>query len=126
MIGEIVWPAEMVQTFTRLTGRDAAYVPAYSYKDLAENYPHFDHEFIEETMEMVQYAVEYGHFRGDRDLEWSRHMNPGVLTWKKFLKKPNGKGPKSPTEDRCSPCIFLAVGPGRLPRYFLRQLRTSA
>ena len=41
---------------------------------------------------MVNYAVEYGYFRQDRDLEWSRSIDPEALTWEQFLRATGWRG----------------------------------
>jgi len=33
-----------------------------------------------------EYAVEYGYFRGDRDLQWSQKLDPNRLTREQFLR----------------------------------------
>jgi hypothetical protein len=43
---------------------------------------------------MAEYAVEYGYFRKDRDLSWSRRINPSSLTWEQFLIKTGWDGEK--------------------------------
>jgi hypothetical protein len=43
---------------------------------------------------MAEYAVEYGYFRNDRDLSWSRQINPSSLTWEHFLIKTGWDGEK--------------------------------
>ncbi len=45
-------------------------------------------------MGMVEYAVEYGYFRSDRDLEWSRRINPNTLNWEQFLRTTGWDGQK--------------------------------
>jgi hypothetical protein len=41
---------------------------------------------------MVEYAVEYGYYRPDRDLLWSRQVNANSLTWEQFLRTTGWKG----------------------------------
>jgi len=36
---------------------------------------------MREILGMVEYPVEYGYFRKDRDLAWSRQVDPSCLTW---------------------------------------------
>jgi len=43
-------------------------------------------------MGMVQYTVEYGYFRNDRDLLWSRQIDPKALTWEQFLRTTGWQG----------------------------------
>jgi hypothetical protein len=47
-----------------------------------------------ENIGMAEYAVEYGYFRKDRDLLWSRRINPSSLTWEQFLTKTGWDGKK--------------------------------
>jgi len=92
VIGDIISPAEMVETFSRVTGQKAIYASAYSSDKFKHYYPKFTDEFVHETMGMVEYAVDYGYFRKDRDTQWSRRINPDSLTWEKFLKKTRWDG----------------------------------
>ena len=41
---------------------------------------------------MVNYAVECGYFRPDRDMEWSRSIDPEALTWEQFLRVTGWRG----------------------------------
>jgi hypothetical protein len=41
---------------------------------------------------MVEYAVEYGYYREDRDLAWSRQVDPQALTWEQFVTRYNWRG----------------------------------
>jgi hypothetical protein len=41
---------------------------------------------------MVEYAVEYGYYAPERDLTWSRKIDPHALTWEQFLKRSNWQG----------------------------------
>ncbi|RYE63979.1 MAG: NmrA/HSCARG family protein, partial [Oxalobacteraceae bacterium] len=45
-----------------------------------------------EIIGMAEYAVEQGYFRKDRDLGWSRRINPASLSWEQFLKTTNWNG----------------------------------
>jgi hypothetical protein len=49
-------------------------------------------QFVEESEGMVQYTVEYGFFRSNRDLQWSRQINSNSLTWEQFLRKTGWQG----------------------------------
>jgi hypothetical protein len=40
----------------------------------------------------VEYAVEYGYYAPDRDLTWSRKIDPHALTWEQFVKRSNWQG----------------------------------
>jgi uncharacterized protein YbjT (DUF2867 family) len=88
VIGDMITPGEMVETFTRVTGKKAAYASAFKREELLHHFPPFAalEGFVNESIGMVEYTVEYGYFRGDRDLEWSRRINPQSLTWEQFLK----------------------------------------
>ncbi len=94
VIGDILSPAEMIETFTRVTGRKAVYASAYSSKELINHFPDFatNEELVREIIGMAEYAVEYGYFRKDRDLEWSRRINPASLSWEQFLRTTNWNG----------------------------------
>jgi hypothetical protein len=49
---------------------------------------------VREILGMVEYAVEYGYFRNDRDLLWSRQVDPDALTWEQFLRRTAWNGQK--------------------------------
>lgn len=87
VIGDIISPGEMVETFSRVTGKKAAYSSAFTREELLHHFPAFgaNEDFVRLGLGMVEYAVEYGYFRKDRDLLWSRQINPETLTWEKFL-----------------------------------------
>ena len=97
MIGDIISPREMVETFTRVTGKKAAYRSAFTREGLLHYFPQFgaNELFVREILGMVEYAVEYGYFRKDRDLLWSRQMNPATLDWEQFLRATGGTGRSS-------------------------------
>lgn len=88
VIGDEISPAEMIETFTRVTGQKAAYVSAYKLEELLHHFPEFraNHELARETTGMAEFAVQYGYFRQDRDLEWSRRIDRSCLSWEQFLK----------------------------------------
>jgi uncharacterized protein YbjT (DUF2867 family) len=94
VIGEILSPGEMVETFTRVTGKKAAYSSAFKREEMIHHFPAFaaNEGFIRESVGMVEYTAEYGYFRSDRDLEWSRKINPKSLTWEQFLRNTGGQG----------------------------------
>jgi len=94
VIGDVISPEEMVETFMRVTGRKAAYSSAFSREELLGYFPQFgaNEDFVRELLGMVEYAVEYGYYRKDRDLLWSRRVNPGSLTWEQFLRTSGWQG----------------------------------
>lgn len=94
VIGDVLSPAEMIETFTRVTGRKAVYASAYRSKELINHFPEFaeNEELVREVIGMAEYAVEHGYFRKDRDLEWSRRINPASLSWEQFLRTTNWNG----------------------------------
>ena len=94
VIGDIISPNEMVETFSRVTGEKAAYRSAFTREELLHNFPQFaaNEGFVSESLGMVEYAVEYGYYRKDRDLLWSRRINPETLTWEKFLRSTGWQG----------------------------------
>jgi len=94
IVGDIVSPNEMVETFQRVTGRKAAYRSAYTRDELLHAFPPFgeNEALVRELVGMVEYAVEYGYFQPHRDLEWSRKINPSSLTWEGFLRKVGWRG----------------------------------
>lgn len=96
VIGDIISPREMVETFTRVTGKKAAYASAFTREGLLHYFPQFgaNELLVREILGMVEYAVEYGYFRKDRDLLWSRRVNPDTLTWEQFLRTTGWDGQK--------------------------------
>lgn len=87
----------MIETFKRVTGRKAVYASAYSPDELVRHFPEFGQnpELVRENIGMAEYAVEYGYFRKDRDLAWSRRINLSSLTWEQFLIKTGWTGDKT-------------------------------
>jgi uncharacterized protein YbjT (DUF2867 family) len=94
VIGEILSPQDMVDTFVRVTARRARYASAYARDDLLRYFPAFsaNEHFVRELVGMVEYAVEYGYYAPVRDLTWSRNIDPQALTWEQFLKRSNWQG----------------------------------
>ena len=90
----LVSPREMVRVFQDVTGLQAEYRDAFTYDGLARNFPELvaDDLHAQEILGMVNYAVEYGYFRQDRDLEWSRSIDPEALTWEQFLRATGWRG----------------------------------
>lgn len=94
VIGDIISPREMVDTFSRVTGKKATYGSAFRRDELLRHFPAFaDNELlVQELLGMAEYAAEYGYYRADRDLEWSRRINPESLTWEQFLRASEWQG----------------------------------
>lgn len=94
VIGDVISPNEIVETFTRVTGKKAAYSSSYTREELLSHFPEFaaNEGLVRELVGMVEYATDYGYFRKDRDLLWSRHVNPGSLTWEQFLRTTGWEG----------------------------------
>lgn len=94
VVGEILSPHEMVAGFTRVTGKPAVYQPAYTRQTLLARFPGFgaNELLVQELLGMAEYAIEYGYYRQDRDLEWSRRINLHTTTWEKFLKNTRWNG----------------------------------
>jgi uncharacterized protein YbjT (DUF2867 family) len=94
VIGEILSPQEMVDTFVRVTGQRTRYASAYAREDLLRYFPAVgaDEHFVRELLGMVEYTVEYGYYAPGRDLTWSRKIDPDTLTWQQFLKRNNWQG----------------------------------
>jgi uncharacterized protein YbjT (DUF2867 family) len=94
VIGEVISPNEMVETFTRVTGKKAIYSSAFTREGLLRHFPQFEANegFVRESLGMVEYAVEYGYFGKDRDLLWSRRVNPATVTWEQFLRTTEWQG----------------------------------
>ena len=94
VIGDMISPREMVDTFIRVTGKKAAYSSAFTREGLLQHFPEFGSNelLVREILGMVEYAVEYGYFSKDRDLLWSRQINPDSLDWEQFLRTTGWKG----------------------------------
>ncbi|MHB1563885.1 MAG: NmrA/HSCARG family protein [Leptospirillum sp.] len=94
VIGDILSPDEIVSTFTRVTGKKAAYRSAYTREELLHHFPDFaaNELLMRELLGMAEYATEYGYYRKERDLSWSRKINPNSLTWEKFLRVTGWQG----------------------------------
>lgn len=94
VVGEIISPKEMVETFTRVTGIKAQYRPAISREELLHHFPSYSgmEGLTAEIVGMAEYAFENGYYREERDLQWSRKVNPNALTWEQFLQTTDWKG----------------------------------
>ena len=100
VIGEIISPQEMIDAFVRVTGKKAVYSSAFKRKDFLRHFPEFRSNklLVREILGMAAYAVEYGYFRKDRDLLWSRQINPNSLNWEQFLRATGWLGEKLPID----------------------------
>ncbi|RWM09604.1 MAG: NmrA/HSCARG family protein [Mesorhizobium sp.] len=94
VIGEFISAQQMVDTFVRVAGKRAHYASAYSREDLLRHFPGFaDNEhLVRELVGMVEYAVEYGYYAPERDLTWSRKIDPDAVTWEQILKRSKWQG----------------------------------
>jgi len=98
VIGDIISPQEIVDVFIKVTGKRAVYSSAFTQEEFLDHFPEFraNETLVREIIGMSQYAVEYGYFGKNRDLEWSRQINPNTLTWQQFLHSTNWQGEKQP------------------------------
>lgn len=96
VIGDIISPRQMVETFMRVTGQKAAYSSAYTREGLLRHFPEFaaNELLVRELLGMAEYAVEYGYYRKERDVLWSRRIDPSALTWEAFLRRTGWQGNK--------------------------------
>jgi uncharacterized protein YbjT (DUF2867 family) len=94
VIGKILSGDDMAATFERVTGIHAVYEPAYTCEAFVQRFPAFgkNEDLVRELIGMGEYAVEYGYYAKDRDLEWSRRVNPQALTWEQFIIRHNWRG----------------------------------
>jgi uncharacterized protein YbjT (DUF2867 family) len=94
IVGDVTTPAEMVATFTRVTGKKARYASAFKREEFLRYFPQFETlgDFVRESEGMVQYTVEHGYFRSDRDLQWSRRIDRRAATWEGFLRRTGWRG----------------------------------
>ncbi|OXB03736.1 NmrA/HSCARG family protein [Flavobacterium pectinovorum] len=96
VIGDILSPQEIVDTFIKVTGMKAVYSSAYTRNDFLKHFPEFssNETLVDEIIGMAEYAVEYGYFAENRDLQWSKKINPQSLSWEQFLIRTGWKGLK--------------------------------
>ncbi|WP_459456862.1 NmrA/HSCARG family protein [Rhizobium sp. No.120] len=96
IVGDVISPREMVDTFRRVTGLKAEYRNAFSRDGLLRYFPDFaaNELLVRETLGMVEYAVEYSYFSGEHDLGWSRRLDPETLNWEQFLRTTGWRGEK--------------------------------
>jgi uncharacterized protein YbjT (DUF2867 family) len=94
IVGEVISPGEMVDTFSRVTGLKAEYGDACSRERFVEFFPAFAANplDVDEILGMAEYAVDFGYYSGDRDLQWSRRNNASTLTWEQFLRTTAWRG----------------------------------
>ena len=96
IIGDIISPQEMVDAFVRVTGKKAVYSSAFTRAEMLHHFPELSSNqlLVSEILGMAEYAVEYGYFGKERDLLWSRQVNPNSLDWEAFLRSTNWQGQK--------------------------------
>ncbi|RWY84531.1 NmrA/HSCARG family protein [Rhizobium leguminosarum] len=96
IVGDIISPSEMIETFQRVTGLKAAYRNAFTRDGLLHYFPEFaaNELLVREILGMVEYAVDYGYFGKEHDLEWSRRLNPDTLNWEQYLRTTGWRGDK--------------------------------
>lgn len=94
VIGDVISPREMADTFSRVTGKKAIAASAFTNDEFLHYFPQYgaNQLLVDEILGMASYAVEYGYYAPERDLEWSRQINPGSLNWEQFLRHTNWKG----------------------------------
>lgn len=94
IVGDVISPREMIETFRRVTGLKAEYRNAYTRGGLLQYFPEFasNELHVQELLGMVEYTVDYGYFSKDRDLDWSRRIDPAALNWEQFLRKTEWRG----------------------------------
>ncbi|MBA5803982.1 NmrA/HSCARG family protein [Rhizobium changzhiense] len=96
IVGDILSPREMIETFQHVTGLKAEYRNAFTRDGLLRYFPEFaaNELLVREILGMVEYAVEYGYFGKEHDLEWSRRLNPDTLNWEQYLRTTGWRGDK--------------------------------
>lgn len=101
LVGDIISPREMVETFQCVTGIQAEYRNAYSRENMLHYFPDFtaNELLVDELIGMVEYSVDYGYFSSNTDLEWSRRLNSTSLNWEQFLLANRWRGEKRPFGD---------------------------
>ncbi|MDB4940473.1 MAG: hypothetical protein JWP97_7 [Labilithrix sp.] len=98
VLGDMLSPEELVETFQRVTGRRASYRSAYTRDELLQHFPAFaeNEPLVQEILGMVEYVAEYGYFQPHRDVTWSRKVDPASLTWEGFLRTTAWRGEPPP------------------------------
>ncbi|QKK16145.1 NmrA/HSCARG family protein [Rhizobium indicum] len=96
IVGDIISPREMIETFQRVTGLKAAYRNAFTQDGLLRYFPEFaaNELLVRELLGMVEYAVDCGYFGKEHDLDWSRRLNADTLNWEQYLKTTRWRGDK--------------------------------
>ncbi len=94
IVGETISPQEMVEAFSRATGLKAEYRDAFSREGLLTYVPDLGANplLVDEILGMAEYVVEFGYFRDDRDLQWSRRVDPEALNWEQFVRGMSWRG----------------------------------
>ena len=94
VIGDIISPQEMIDTFVRVTGKKAEYSSAFTREQMLHHFPQFSTNelLVSEILGMAEYAVEYGYFKKERDLLWSRKINNKSINWEQFLHNTGWQG----------------------------------
>ncbi|MBD2897615.1 hypothetical protein amrb99_65790 [Actinomadura sp. RB99] len=94
VVGDVISPAEMVDSFSRVTGLKAEYRSACSREELLTYFPELGENplLVDEILGMAEYAVEFGYYRDDRDMQWSRSIGSGALSWEEFLRATDWRG----------------------------------
>jgi uncharacterized protein YbjT (DUF2867 family) len=94
VIGDVISPREMVDTFVRVTGKKAVYRSAFTREQLLDHFPAFGTKelLVDELLGMAEYAVEFGYFKKDRDWQWSRQVNGNSMNWEQFLRSTGWQG----------------------------------
>ncbi len=96
VISDIISPQEMVDTFVRVTGKKAVYNSAFTREQMLHHFPEFgaNELLVSEILGMAEYAAEYGYFKKERDLQWSRQVNDNSMNWEQFLRTTGWQGEK--------------------------------
>jgi uncharacterized protein YbjT (DUF2867 family) len=94
VIGEILTARQIVETFAAVTGKRAHYASACTREALLHHFPELgtDELLVRELVGMAEYAVEFGYYAPERDLAWSRKIDPQALTWRQFLVQSGWRG----------------------------------
>ncbi|MCS3431455.1 NmrA/HSCARG family protein [Klebsiella sp. BIGb0407] len=94
VIGEFLSPREIVEIFCRVTGKKAVYRSAFTRDELLHHFPSFvgSDGVVDEINGMTEYAVRYGYYTKERDVRWSREINPNTLSWEQFLQQTGWQG----------------------------------
>jgi len=92
--GEMITLEKIVETFSRVTGRQAKYVQIPDNEFMKEKEP----EVREEMLQMFKYFEEFGYYGRNNDISEAKKIHPSIQNWEQFLVKSGWRGPTAREE----------------------------